>query len=139
LNVNLYYCWFVLREWISQRNIAPKSKLVIWHAIRILFWTKHINNGIFKEDVTRRQQWRQYNIILITYRNQGYHICIIYAMIKRKIYKSGINTKLQLIKPNYWFPLVDWLIDWCLTPTLAAFQLYCGVNNFGKWHFHKKL
>ena len=20
------------------------------------------------------------------------------------------------------------LIDWCLTPTLAIFQLYCGVN-----------
>jgi len=22
------------------------------------------------------------------------------------------------------------LIDWCLTPTLAIFQLYCGVNTF---------
>ena len=21
------------------------------------------------------------------------------------------------------------LIDWCLTPTLAVFQLYCGVNK----------
>jgi hypothetical protein len=25
---------------------------------------------------------------------------------------------------------IDWLIDWCLTPTLAVFQLYRGVENF---------
>jgi len=27
--------------------------------------------------------------------------------------------------------LADWLIviDWCLTPTLAVFQLYCGMNR----------
>jgi hypothetical protein len=24
------------------------------------------------------------------------------------------------------------LIDWCLMPTLAVFQLYCGVNKFNK-------
>jgi hypothetical protein len=24
--------------------------------------------------------------------------------------------------------LIDWLIDWCLTPTLAVFQLYRGVS-----------
>jgi hypothetical protein len=23
----------------------------------------------------------------------------------------------------------DWLIDWCLTATLAVFQLYCGIND----------
>jgi hypothetical protein len=23
-----------------------------------------------------------------------------------------------------------WLIDWCLTPTLAIFQLYSGANKF---------
>jgi hypothetical protein len=23
-----------------------------------------------------------------------------------------------------------WLIDWCLTPTLAVFQLYCGVKIY---------
>jgi len=22
------------------------------------------------------------------------------------------------------------MIDWCLMPTLAVFQLYCGVNKF---------
>ena len=26
--------------------------------------------------------------------------------------------------------LINWLIDWCLTPTLAVFQLYRGVNKF---------
>jgi hypothetical protein len=25
---------------------------------------------------------------------------------------------------------LDWLIDWCLTPTLAIFKLYRGVNKF---------
>ena len=25
---------------------------------------------------------------------------------------------------------IDWLIDWCLTPTLAIFQLYRGANKF---------
>ena len=25
--------------------------------------------------------------------------------------------------------LIDWLIVWCLTPPLAIFQLYCGVNK----------
>jgi hypothetical protein len=74
------YCWYVLREWISQRNIAPKAKLGIWHAIRSLFRTKRINNGMFIEDVTRRQQWRQYDIILITW----YYICITWVLIKRK-------------------------------------------------------
>jgi hypothetical protein len=24
----------------------------------------------------------------------------------------------------------DWFIDWCLTPTLAIFQLYRGVSKF---------
>ena len=24
---------------------------------------------------------------------------------------------------------IDWLIDWCLTPTLAIFQLYPGINK----------
>ena len=23
--------------------------------------------------------------------------------------------------------MIDWLIDWCLTPTLAIFQLYRGI------------
>jgi hypothetical protein len=24
---------------------------------------------------------------------------------------------------------IDWLIDWCLTPTLVVFQLYSGVHK----------
>ena len=28
------------------------------------------------------------------------------------------------------FNILLWLIDWCLTPTLAIFQLNCGVNKF---------
>jgi hypothetical protein len=83
------YCWYVLREWISQRNIAPKAKLGIWHAIRSLFRTKGINNGMFIEDVTRRQQWRQYDIILITW----YYICITWVLIK--ILGANITTSIQ--------------------------------------------
>jgi hypothetical protein len=32
----------------------------------------------------------------------------------------------------YWNLSVEYIvsIDWCLTPTLAVFQLYCGVNKF---------
>ena len=26
--------------------------------------------------------------------------------------------------------MIDWLIDWCLTPTLTVFQLYDGVNFY---------
>ena len=26
--------------------------------------------------------------------------------------------------------MIDWLIDWCLTPTLEVFQLYHGMNKF---------
>ena len=26
------------------------------------------------------------------------------------------------------FHLIDWLIDWCLTPTLAVFQIYRGIQ-----------
>ena len=26
--------------------------------------------------------------------------------------------------------VIDWLIDWCLTPTLAVFQLYSGVDKY---------
>ena len=29
--------------------------------------------------------------------------------------------------------LIDWLIDWCLTPTLAVFQLYRDVNRLYKY------
>ena len=25
---------------------------------------------------------------------------------------------------------VSWMIDWCLVPTLAVFQLYIGINKF---------
>ena len=27
------------------------------------------------------------------------------------------------------------MIDWCLTPTLAVFQLYCGIMKFYKQIF----
>jgi hypothetical protein len=30
----------------------------------------------------------------------------------------------------YDFPIGFWLIDWCLTPTLAVFQLHRGVIRF---------
>jgi hypothetical protein len=26
--------------------------------------------------------------------------------------------------------LIDWLIDWCLMPTLSVFQPFCGVDWF---------
>ena len=107
------YCWYVLREWISQRNIAPKAKFGIWHAIKSLFRTKRINNGMFIEDVTRWQQWRQYDIILITW----YYICITWVLIKRKNlqtigkYKTTTDQTKLLISFGW---LIDWLIDWLM-------------------------
>jgi hypothetical protein len=43
-----------------------------------------------------------------------------------------------LFKPKFFFVVtfvMKWLyketlIDWCLTPTLATFQLYCGTKTF---------
>jgi hypothetical protein len=34
--------------------------------------------------------------------------------------------------------LIDWLIDWCLTPTLAILQLYRGVGTKKKWPYKTK-
>ena len=31
--------------------------------------------------------------------------------------------------------MIDWLIDWCLTPTYAIFQLYRGMNSIDE-HTH---
>ena len=43
-----------------------------------------------------------------------------------------VNSSLwqQTLKVQATSLLIDWLIDWYLTPTLAVFQLYRGVNNF---------
>jgi hypothetical protein len=44
--------------------------------------------------------------------------CVCFLYLKFLWYVNGIQFEL----------LIDWLIDWCLTPTLAIFQLYRGVN-----------
>ena len=42
---------------------------------------------------------------------------------KWKLYRQDDNKKKVMAIAN------DWLIDWCLTPTLVLFQLYRGMNN----------
>ena len=37
-------------------------------------------------------------------------------------------------------PEVHWLIDWCFMPTLAIFQLYCGIQRFNyEVHWYSKI
>ena len=42
----IYNGWFVLREWISQNNIASKMKPEIWDARKSPFRAKHINKDM---------------------------------------------------------------------------------------------
>jgi hypothetical protein len=57
--------------------------------------------------------------------NQTY-ILFIFFIYSRSKYRdlSKIVDSMCLIKDI----LIDWFTDWCLTPTLAIFQLYRGVN-----------
>ena len=48
--------------------------------------------------------------------------CVCFLYLKFLWYINGIQFELL----TDW--LIYWLIDWCLTPTLAIFQLYHGVN-----------
>jgi hypothetical protein len=41
---------------------------------------------------------------------------------------KGLKSKMNLNK-IITKSMIDWLIDWCLTPTLAVFQLYHGIQN----------
>ena len=44
----------------------------------------------------------------------------------------NINTKYaqrEITTINHYMFKIDWLIDWCLMPTLAVCQLYRGANQ----------
>jgi len=59
-----YYCWFVLREWISQSNFTSKAKPEMYDTTRSPYWAKHtkcIYDSMFIEDLVR---CRHYNITL---------------------------------------------------------------------------
>ena len=56
-NRNIFYRWFVLREWISQSNLASKAKSEMWKVIRNSSQAKHINNSMFTEDLLRRHHY----------------------------------------------------------------------------------
>ena len=58
-------------------------------------------------------------------------------MHKRTIYRLMwffCRTNTHILSPNFY----DWLIDWCLTPTLAVFQLYCGMKKFPNFYASNK-
>ena len=63
--INKYYHWLVLRKWISHCNIASEAKIEMWDAMRSPLSSKHINDSISIEDLTRPHQWRQYNITFL--------------------------------------------------------------------------
>jgi hypothetical protein len=45
---------------------------------------------------------------------------------KIQIQDIGIHTAVRTIFIRWSITVHAWLVDWCLTPTLAVFQLYCG-------------
>ena len=61
IGVNIYYRWFVLREWISHSNITSKVKSEVWDAMRNPFQAKHIQDNMFIRDLVT---WQQYDITL---------------------------------------------------------------------------
>ena len=61
-------------------------------------------------------------------------ILTTYKLICKNFFYAACNyIKYILLRQNLlaWvsFILIHWLIDWCLTPTLAVFQIYPGVNK----------
>ena len=47
----IYFRWLVLREWIFQSNLASKANPVMRDEMRSPFRAKHINDGMFIEDL----------------------------------------------------------------------------------------
>jgi hypothetical protein len=54
-------------------------------------------------------------------------LCVRLEKINKQQYTVGIPNKEKFIGTYRKNSLI--LIDWCLTPTLAVFQLYHGMNK----------
>ena len=84
----------------------------------------------------RTVHWKQAKCLKYIYQN-----CTVIAYIWQfgRIPKLIGNTncflpKMSLKTMKNWnnCSVIDWLIDWCLTPTLTVLQLYRGMNKFSK-------
>ena len=53
---HVYHCWFILWEWISQRNLASMAK----SEMRCPFREIHANDSLFIKDLVRWHQWQCY-------------------------------------------------------------------------------
>ena len=69
--------------------------------------------------ICRKTMWVNVNLQLIDNKKKGYNNGKNHNNIKQYIYNTSLNVHVN----NY-----SWLIDWCLMPTLAIFQLYFCVN-----------
>ena len=64
LPINIYYHWFVLQEWISQRNITSKVNHEMWDTMRSPFQAKHIYYSMFISE-RRIRRWQYYVSIML--------------------------------------------------------------------------
>ena len=76
--INIYYHWFVLREWISLSNVASTEKPELWDAVRSLLRAKRMNDSMFFDDLWRPCQWCQYKWILLHVEINNMFLSIIY-------------------------------------------------------------
>ena len=77
---------------------------------------------VFKQDVARYVVLRIHPLIHLC--QICIYICISTLITRKCLMTQHVNfTKISLVI----YYMIDWFIDWCLMPTLAVLQLYCGV------------
>jgi hypothetical protein len=97
------------------RFCAPKDFKIIWLSTILAF-------SIHDEGNSRNASCAL-NVFIIAYLNDRFFLSILLFLL---VWKGFFYFYLPI---SY---LIDWLIDWSLTPTLAIFhfQLYRGMNRF---------
>ena len=83
--IYIYYCWFVLWEWISQSHFTSKVKTEMWDAMKSPFWAKHINDNMFIENDVIIRKHRYYvnftlDIIVCKYQMENVQIIVTYTV-----------------------------------------------------------
>jgi hypothetical protein len=60
-------------------------------------------------------------MIFLYYSNSNQNLELKYILGHLVLDKQNPQISINLVK-------IDWLIDWCLVPTLEVFELYRGIS-----------